>query len=244
MPYTMDALLEERQALLAELQEKLGYGFRDRKNLLRALVHSSFAFEQGGSVGENNETLEFLGDAVLDLAVGWALFRRFPQMREGELTRLRAALVNEGHLAAMARAIGLGRHLLLGRGEDASHGRKKPSILSSAYEAVVGAVFLDGGYEAAREVVERQFEPWFQKPHEDMLLSDSKSALQEILQEKYNEAPVYTLEKAIGPDHDKTFFVAVRFRQTILGQGSAGSKKEAERQAAAAALKRLAAEEK
>jgi ribonuclease-3 len=149
---------------------------------------------------------------------------------------LRAALVNERHLATMAKELGLGEYLLLGKGEEAGCGREKSSILSCAYEAVMGAIFLDGGYEAASGCVLKYFTPWFEKRQQTMMLADAKSSLQELMQERYNEAPKYVLERSEGPDHAKTFFVTVRFRDEILGDGSAPSKKEAEQQAAAMAL--------
>ncbi len=232
----LQALTEQNRAGLSALEEKLGYRFQQLHHLQNALIHRSYAFEQGKAVGLDNETLEFLGDAVLDLTVGYALFRHFPDMSEGELTKLRAALVNEGHLALMAREIELGGHLLFGRGEEMSRGRQKPSILASAYEAVAGAIFLDGGYDAAAQFVESHFSPYFVERSRSLLTADPKSALQEALQAKYNEPPVYMLEKEEGPDHAKFFHVTVRFRGTVLASGSASSKKEAEQQAAAAAL--------
>jgi len=232
----LQTLTEQNRAGLSALEEKLGYKFRELNYLQNALIHRSYAFEQGRAVGRDNETLEFLGDAVLDLTVGYALFRHFPDMAEGELTKLRAALVNESHLALMARGIELGGHLLLGRGEERSGGREKPSILACAYEAVAGAIFLDGGYDAAARFVESHFPPYFVEQSRRLLASDPKSALQEALQAKYNETPVYVLEKEEGPDHAKLFHVTVRFRGAVLASGSASSKKEAEQQAAAAAL--------
>ncbi|MGV1099763.1 ribonuclease III [Thiovibrio sp. JS02] len=229
----------ENQEGLRRLSARLGYHFKDLTLLATALIHTSHAFEQGREPKKDNETLEFLGDAVLDLAVGHALYRHYPEMREGDLTRLRAALVNERHLAEMARAVELGAHLLLGKGEEASRGREKASILSCAYEAVVGAIFLDGGYPAATAFVEQHFIPWFARRQQTMFLADAKSSLQELLQERFGETPRYALEGAEGPDHDKVFHVTVRFRDEVLGHGSARSKKEAEQLAAAAALQNL-----
>ena len=236
MTASLQTLTDQNRAELTALERKLGYGFDKLHHLQNALIHRSYAFEQGSVPVGDNETLEFLGDAVLDLTVGHALFKHFPNMAEGELTKLRAALVNESHLAAMATEIGLGVHLLLGRGEDQSDGRQKPSILANGYEAVVGAIFLDGGYEAAAHFVEQHFAPWFAERSKSLLAADPKSALQEALQAKYNEQPVYVLEKQEGPDHDKQFYVTVRFRNAVLASGAARSKKEAEQQAAAAAL--------
>ncbi|MFA6900738.1 MAG: ribonuclease III [Desulfurivibrionaceae bacterium] len=237
---TTNTLSQTSPPDLSLLEENLGYHFRDRAHLQKAMIHSSHAFEQGRQMQKDNETLEFLGDAVLDLTVGYALFRHFPEMQEGDLTRLRAALVNERHLARMARDLDLGRYLMLGKGEDTNLGREKASILSCALEAVAGAIFLDGGYPAATEFVERHFIPWFADRQQTMFLADAKSSLQELLQERFNEGPRYVLEGDEGPDHNKTFHVSVRFRDEVLGQGSARSKKEAEQEAAAMALKNLA----
>lgn len=233
---TLESLLNRNKEDLSFFENKLGYIFDDTSLLQKAFVHSSYAFEQGKDLQSDNETLEFLGDAVLDLTVGFILIKRFPDMNEGELTRLRAALVQESHLAVMARDIDLGDQLLLGKGEDASQGREKSSILSCAFEAVMGAVFLDGGYDSARAVVDRLVVPYIDERKEAMYLSDSKSRLQEMIQEKHNEGPVYVLEKAEGPDHAKIFHVSVRFQDRVLARGSAKSKKEAEQQAAAAAI--------
>jgi len=231
----IDSLVRKNKQELALLEQTLGYRFTDLRLLQRALTHTSFAFEQA-LLGQDNETLEFIGDAVLDLIVGYALFQCFPTMREGELTRLRSALVNETHLAAMARAVDLGGFLCLGKGEDATNGRNKSSILSGAYEAVVGAIFEDGGYETARDFVLHFFTPFFEVKREELLIADAKSRLQEALQEQFNEAPSYRLDLEEGPSHQRQFTVSVIFRDIVLGTGSAGSKKEAEQRAAAATL--------
>lgn len=237
---TLESLLIKNRDQLALFENKLGYVFKDMSLLQKAFIHTSYAFEQGQDMQSDNETLEFLGDAVLDLTVGYALITRFPALHEGELTRLRAALVQESHLAAMAIDIGLGEHLLLGKGEDASKGREKSSILSCAFEAVMGAVFLDGGYDAARQVVDVLVAPYIDEKKDAMYLADSKSRLQEMIQERHNEGPVYMLEKAEGPDHAKIFHVSVRFQDRILARGTARSKKEAEQQAAAEAIRSFA----
>jgi ribonuclease-3 len=242
MGTTLHALIQDNEHSLRALQDRIGYRFKDLSLLQVALIHSSFSFERLDG-GKHNETLEFLGDAVLDLAVGLLLFKRFPTMREGKLTRIRAALVNEQGLAAMARRIGLGEHLLLGKGEEVSGGREKASILSCAYEAMVGAIFLDGGYDTAQDFVIRFFTPLVEKRQQDLALVDAKSGLQEMLQERYNEGPTYVLDREEGPAHARTFFVSVWFRDRQLGRGEAGSKKLAEQQAAAAALKKLGAGE-
>lgn len=234
----IEVLLRQNKRELAELEVIISYRFTNLILLQKALIHSSHAFEQA-QAGKNNERLEFVGDAVLDLVVGHILYRRFPEMREGELTRLRAALVNEGHLASMARQIHLGRFLCLGKGEDSSNGRKKASILSCAYEAVLGAIFEDGGYSAVAQFIERFFVPVIEEEKDNLLLADAKSRLQEVLQEMYNEAPNYILDSEEGPSHKKVFTISVFFKDELLGTGQAGSKKEAEQRAAALAIKRL-----
>ena len=242
MATTIEDLVLHNRRRLDELERRIGYRFRDRGLLQLALVHSSFGFERLRT-GRNNELLEFLGDAVLDLAVGLLLYQRFPDQREGVLTRLRAGLVNESGLAAMARRIGLGEFLCLGRGEESTGGRDKASILACAYEALVGALFLDGGYEAAQAFVLRFFPDRLEAERERLLLADAKSRLQEWLQERYNEGPTYVLESESGPAHAKVFGVSVRFQDRVLGRGEARNKKEAEQQAAAGALRVLMAEE-
>ncbi len=238
MALDIASLARQNKATLAELESSLGYRFTDLRLLQRALVHASYAFEQVQG-GEDNEKLEFVGDAVLDLVIGHLLFNRYEKMREGELTRLRASLVNEQFLARMAREIELGRYLELGRGEDASQGRAKPSILSCAYEALIGAVFVDGGYQAVADLVEGFFLPVIDGKMQGLLIADAKSRLQEILQEKHNEAPTYRMEGEDGPAHLKVFTIAVCFREQVLATGTAGSKKEAEQRAAATALQNL-----
>ncbi len=228
-------LAKQNKTILCEFEGLLGYRFTDLRLLQKALIHASFAFEQSEDC-KNNETLEFLGDAVLDLVVGYILFQRYPEMKEGELTKFRAALVNEIHLAEMARKIELGRFLFLGKGEEASSGRNKSSILSSAFEAVIGAIFEDGGYDTVTERVEHYFLPSITEKKEELLVADAKSRLQERLQERHNEAPQYRLDAEEGPSHQRLFRVSVVFRGEVLGQGAAGSKKEAEQRAAAAAL--------
>ncbi len=231
----IDSLAQKNKQELSQFEQILGYRFTDLRLLQKALIHASFAFEHSFP-GQNNETLEFLGDAVLDLVIGHTLFKRFPAMREGELTKLRAALVNETHLATMAREVELGKFLCLGKGEDASNGRNKSSILSCAYEAVIGAIFEDGGYETVKDFVSRFFVPAFDVKREELLIADAKSRLQEVLQEQFNEAPSYRLDMDEGPSHQKVFTVSVVFREIVFGTGSAGSKKEAEQRAAACAL--------
>ena len=234
----IEALLKQNKGELAQFETILNYRFTNLRLLQKALIHSSYAFEQA-QAGKNNERLEFVGDAVLDLVVGHLLYSRFPKMREGELTRLRAALVNESHLATMAKKIKLGRFISLGKGEDSSKGRHKSSILSCAYEAVLGAIFEDGGYGVAAQFIEKSFIPVIETEKENLLMGDAKSRLQEILQERYNEGPKYVVDSEEGPSHQKIFTISVFYKTNILGTGQAGSKKEAEQRAAALAIKRL-----
>lgn len=241
MATNIDSLVRVNKERMSQFEKILGYRFTDLRLLQRALIHSSYAFEQSQDI-ENNEKLEFLGDAVLDLVIGHILSHRYHEMREGQLTKLRASLVNEHHLAKMAREIELGSYLYLGKGEEASQGRQKSSILSCAYEAVVGAIFEDGGYEITAELIERFFTPTLDPKKDELLVADSKSRLQELLQEKHNEPPQYTVEREDGPAHQKQFTVSVRFQGKVLGTGQAGSKKGAEQLAAARALASLESE--
>lgn len=238
MAATIKTLVQDNREKLDELQALIGYQFQDVRLLQLALVHSSFAFERMKN-GRHNETQEFLGDAVLDLALGYILFARFPDMREGNLTRIRAALVNESGLADMARAIDLGSYLLLGHGEEASKGCEKPSILSCAYEALIGGIFLDGGYEDALSFIRHWFEPLIDKHHEFLMSADSKSSLQEWLQERHNAGPEYMLDLEEGPAHARIFTASVHFQGKLLGTGVASNKKEAEQRAAGEALTHL-----
>lgn len=234
----IESLVRRNKEELAGLEQLLGYRFTDLRLLQKALIHSSFAFEQA-QIDKNNEILEFLGDAVLDLVIGHTLCRHFPEMREGDLTRLRSSLVNETHLALMARELHLGEYLCLGKGEDASNGRNKSSILSCAYEAVIGAVFEDSDYTMVDTIICNFFVPTMAAKKEELLMADAKSRLQEALQEKFNEAPSYQIDQEEGPSHQKIFSVSVLFREEALGSGSGGSKKEAEQRAAAATLAML-----
>ena len=232
---TIQQLTNDNKNRLRELESLLGYEFADIVLLQQALIHSSFGFERI-QAGSNNETLEFLGDAVLDLAVSSILFKTYPGVTEGELTKMRAGLVKEASLAEMARTITLGNFLMLGKGEEASHGREKASILASAFEAIIGAIYLDRGYEGAFQFVSSHFASLLPAKKEEMLVDDAKSNLQEKLQEEFNQAPTYHLDEEEGPAHAKKFTVSVRFMDEVLGLGSGSSKKVAEQRAAEAAL--------
>lgn len=235
---TIEQLAHENKNNLHGLELILACKFNDVNLLQVALIHSSFGFEQVED-GRNNETLEFIGDAVLDLAVSDILFHKYPGIREGELTKMRAGLVREATLAKMAKNIKLGDFLMLGRGEEASNGRRKSSILASSFEALIGAIYLDRGYDNALRFISSHFAAMIPAAKKGMLVEDAKSHLQEKLQQQYNQAPTYHLETADGPDHAKQFTVSVRFKSEVLGQGTGSSKKIAEQQAAEKALASL-----
>ena len=219
-----------------ELEEKLGYRFRDRGLLEHAMTHSSYANEHRGTGLTSNERLEFLGDSVLGVVVADYLFRKHPDMPEGELTRTRAALVCEGSLHEVARSLGLGRYLRLGRGEDAGGGRSRPSILADATEAMLAAVYLDGGMEAVRPIIRALI---LDKEQEKAADRDYKTALQELVQRRPGAAVSYRLVRESGPDHCRSFEMEASVDGEVIGTGAGRTKKEAEQMAAKAALERL-----
>ena len=221
-----------------QLEQKIGYRFRNKKLLRQALTHSSYANEKKlGKLG-CNERLEFLGDAVLELISSDVLYARFPQIPEGELTKKRASLVCEPSLAYCARQFGLPEYLLLGRGEDMTGGRMRDSIVSDATEALLGAIYLDGGFEPAKAFIHRFI---LTDIEHKKLFYDSKTILQEIVQEKGIQPVEYILTGESGPDHDKTFSVEVWIGEQCMGQGSGRTKKAAEQMAAYRAICRLKA---
>jgi len=224
---------------LAELQQSLGVSFSDLSLLEQALVHSSYINENPGFTLTSNERLEFMGDAVLGLVVAEKLYWDFPRFSEGEMTRLRAALVRRETLARMARAIRLGDYLYLGKGEEASGGRRKPSNLAGALEAVIAAIFLDRGLIATKEFILRLFDEELERVVSRGAEVDYKSQLQELTQARQQPVPVYQLVEAVGPAHDRRFTVEVKVGDTVLGRGSGKSKKTAETEAARSALQRL-----
>lgn len=228
------------QANLAELETRLGYRFQQPALLRQALIHSSYAFENPGA-GENNERLEFLGDAVLNLVVSDFLLTAYPEAQEGQLTRWRAGLVNSRSLAAVAQKLRLGNFLCLGRGEEQQGGRQKPSVLADALEAVIGAVFLDGGLQAVQQVVAALLGDKIRQLPREAAEADYKSRLQELLQKQTRQTPTYEIVQTQGPPHDRQFTVAVRLGLETLALGSGKSKKEAAQKAAQAALQLLAA---
>lgn len=222
-------MLNETQ--LNRLQVELGYRFNDPALLLRSLTHVSYERHKSGG---HNEVLEFLGDAVLDLAVSDLLMEHNPDKTEGDLSRMRAALVNSTVLAEKAAEIKLGALLLLGKGEERSDGRGKPSILAGAFEAILGAIYRDGGYQAARAVVERYFLD--EVTGKQLGQQDYKTRLQEISQMLFHAPPTYRIVAEAGPDHDKKFVTEITVGGKVLGKGEGKSKKISEQEAAKLAL--------
>ncbi len=216
------------------LQQKLQYQFKDDSLLKHALTHSSYANEVRSGF-DSNERLEFLGDSVLSIIVAEHLFSQFPKVPEGELTRLRASLVCEKALCVYARELELGKYLLLGNGEDKGGGRERDSILADAFEAVLAAIYLDGGMEPARRHVMNFVLRELSQP-EDEVFKDYKTALQEIIQRNPEESVSYFLTGEEGPDHDKRFTVEVRLNSNVIGTGTGKNKKKAEQMAAKQAL--------
>lgn len=223
---------------IKELEQRIEYVFRCPEYLERALTHSSYNKEKK-SHHVDNERLEFLGDAFFDAIVSAELFSRMKQVTEGKLTKTRAQIVCERSLAEAARSIQLGSYINMGHGEDSTGGRQKDSILADAMEAIIGAIFLDGGYEAAQDFVIRFFKGTIDEAVSGKLFSDYKSEIQEVLQAKGKNTNItYIIDREEGPAHDKTFFVHLEYNGQILGCGSGKSKKEAEQNAARAALER------
>lgn len=218
------------------LEEKLGYTFRDKNLLLHAMTHSSYANEHRAGGLTSNERLEFLGDSVLGMVVADYLFRIHPDMPEGELTRTRAALVREGSLYEVAKTLNLGAYLRLGKGEDAGGGRTRPSILADATEAMLAAVYLDGGITPARAIIQKFI---LDKEEEKAVDRDYKTALQEFVQRTPGQVISYKLVDELGPDHARVFVMEVSVSGKAVGQGRGHTKKEAEQRAARAALLKL-----
>jgi ribonuclease-3 len=224
---------------LVALQETLGVSFNDLSLLEQAIVHSSFINENPSLAPASNERLEFLGDAILGFIIAEKLYQDFPDLTEGEMTKLRSVLVRQDTLVRVARAIRLGDYLYLGKGEEASGGRHKVTNLAGALEAVLGAVFLDQGLTITRELVLKLLNEELQKIISQGIEIDYKSQLQELVQSRYQSPPDYQLIEEMGPDHDKRFTVKVIIGDTVLGRGSGKSKKMAETEAARSALEQL-----
>ena len=223
--------------MINELETAIGYRFHNIALLQNALSHSSYANERWHDSLRSNERLEFLGDSVLGMVTADYLYRNFPDRQEGDLTRMRADLVCERALAAVAEKIGLGKHILLGRGEEAGGGRTRDSILADAVESVIAACFLDGGMEPARRFIHTFV--LAEVPERKLKNTDFKTALQELVQQKKNQVLSYALVGESGPDHDKHFEVEVSLNGCVVGKGTGTSKKRAEQDAAKVAIEAL-----
>lgn len=229
-----------KEHMFAKLESVIGYTFQNKLLLKQAMTHSSYSNEQCLSRLSNNERLEFLGDAVLEVVSSDFLYHQNQEMPEGELTKLRASIVCEPTLALCAADIQLGSYLLLGKGEDATGGRNRDSITSDALEALIGAIYEDGGFASAKEFIYRFILTDIQNKK---LFYDSKTILQEIVQSRYREPLHYELISESGPDHDKTFEVCAMIGERTIGEGKGRTKKAAQQKAAYQAILRLKAEE-
>lgn len=219
-----------------ELARVVDYTFKNRELLYQALRHPSYVYEQDDHLMSDNQRLEFLGDAVLNLAISNLLMERFPHMKEGDLSKYRASLVSETGLGSIARDLELGDYLLLGKGEERTNGRRKLSILTDALEAVIAAIYLDSGFASALKVIAKLFGPLTNGMSVSNSIKDFKTDLQEYSQDAFQLTPEYGIEKETGPDHNKTFYVAVYLKGNLMGKGKGKSKKEAEQNAAKEAL--------
>ncbi len=236
-----DQLSEHIDSFL-ELESNIHYTFKDKKKLLLAVTHSSYANEKRSEHLESNERLEFLGDAVLNIVTSEYIFRQFPNLPEGEMTKTRAAIVCEGSLMRCAGRIMLGKYLLLGKGEENTGGRSRTSILSDAFEALIGAIFLDGGLKEAQAFIFSAMKEIFEAPDGSDVFVDYKTQLQEMIQKNSDEKITYQILEEKGPDHNKVFVAQLSVGDKILGTGEGKSKKEAEQHAAQAAISKLAGE--
>jgi len=226
---------------VSEFEQRIGYTFTERELLRRALTHKSYSHEAKEPDARHNETFEFLGDSVLGFVIGDLLFRHFPTLDEGALSKMKAFLVSASSLAAKARQFGMGDVILLGVGEEKTGGRRKDSLLANLFEAVIAGIYLDGGIDATRRLIEAAFQPDIARiDQQDLLFQDYKTALQELAQGKGFALPEYNVVDEVGPDHDKTFVVEVKVGSlTTRGEGS--SKKEAQQQAARHAMSEFGA---
>jgi len=226
-----------------QLENNIGYVYKDKSKAFQAITHSSYAYEHRHEGLSSNERLEFLGDSVLNFLITKKLFKEVSDMPEGEMSKLRASVVSEASLSQSAKKLNVGEVLLLGKGEEIMGGRKRPSILADAVEAIIGSIYLDRGLEAADEFVSRFLKENFEKAIKGTLFCDYKTKLQEEVQKGNNHSIKYTVIAESGPDHDKVFTVAVFVNGEQLGQGTGKTKKEAEQKAAGDALNRLKAED-
>jgi ribonuclease-3 len=230
---------EKRLNALAKLQKNIGIFFDNAEILNRAFIHPSYAHEQATSPQENNQRLEFLGDAVLELVVTHYLYDKYPELTEGQMTKIRALVVCEPSLARVANELSLGEFLILGKGEENTGGREKSSILADTFEALIGAIYIEKNLDVTSEFIIRNLEPIISKAVEGEWAMDYKTTLQEILQKTAPDRIAYEVEREEGPAHDRVFYVKVVWRNRVLGRGSGRSKKEAEQEAAREALRVL-----
>lgn len=238
---SLHPLSKARRGELKQLENRLSYSFKESRLLEEALTHRSYMHEtsKAGKAGSHNERLEFLGDAVLELAISHLLMQDHSRFQEGYLSKIRAALVNRDCLTERAHRIELGNYLRLGKGEEHAEGRHKSSLLSDAYEAVLGAIYLDRGYEKAFDVIRQQFKDLLAQVEKDDFIRDYKTQLQEKIQLLFRTVPRYVLKSATGPDHDKLFEVELWINKNRLASGVGKTKKLAEQAAAEKALRQL-----
>lgn len=222
-----------------QFETNIGYGFRNDQLLVEALTHSSYANEHKNAKLKDNERLEFLGDAILDLVVSDFLYKKHKDLPEGDLSKLRASIVCEAFLTKVAKEMHLGSFLLLGKGEERTGGRERTSILADAFEAVIGAIYLDSDLDSAQKFIHNTIISFMESLSANKMIEDYKTHLQELIQKDSTEPLSYLVTSEKGPDHDKYFSVEVRHKEQVLGSGSGRSKKEAEQNAAYIALEKL-----
>ncbi|NMB95164.1 MAG: ribonuclease III [Clostridiaceae bacterium] len=221
-----------------ELEKKINYVFKDKDILILALTHSSYANENKHNKCASNERLEFLGDAVLNVIISEKIYTQYSNLSEGEMTKSRSTIVCEASLVNCANAIGISQYLLLGKGEELAGGRHRHSILADAFEAIIGAIYIDGGIESARNFIESTMNSLIEDAIKGYSYQDYKTQLQEVVQSKGNDKITYELLEEKGPDHDKTFITQVKINDQVMGIGKGKTKKEAEQHAAFLALEK------
>lgn len=238
--YNSHGMSEERNIEndLVKIEKMIGFTFKDKINLLTAITHRSYLNENRGAIQDHNERFEFLGDAVLELVVTDFLFNKYPEKPEGELTAVRAALVNTVSLADASNTLGINDYLLMSKGEAKDTGRARQYILANAFEALIGALYIDQGYESSQKFIAERLFPKTEKIVEKRLWQDSKSRFQELAQENASVTPTYETLEQVGPDHDRIFTVGVFLGKEKVGEGKGRAKQEAEQEAAENALTR------
>lgn len=235
----MDNSIEVLMENLSELESIIGYTFKNKQNLVLALTHSSFANESKNERIKSNERLEFLGDAVLNIIISENIFMEHSGLSEGEMTKARANIVCEPSLAKYANDIGIGKYLLLGKGEELTGGRTRVSILSDAFEALIGSIYIDGGIAEAKRFVYEKMKELIEGSINGIVFMDYKTQLQEIVQKNSDQKISYEIVEEKGPDHNKLFVIQVKVADKVMGLGKGRSKKEAEQNAAKSALEKV-----